>query len=761
MALAFCLAATSLIVGVQLIGSISGLYKTAQPPHFLQMHKGEINQVAIDEFSSGYEGIESWQTVNMIDVYGDSLTVQNDNKLFSLSDCRLDISLVKQNDTKDLLLNNEKEKVSLNAGQIGIPVILKEAYDIKIGDHIILNENGVTKEFVVTEFVHDAKMNSTMCSSTRILISNEDFNYLNGRVGENEYLIEAYFEDSSMAMDYQTAYENAGLPQNGQAVTYTIIFLLSALTDLIMAFVLLFASILLILIAVMCIRFTVMATMEEELGEIGTMKAIGMSFQSIRNIYLVKYRTLAAGGGIIGYVMALIISNVFTSHISSTFGKMNASVLTIVFPIAACVLIFLLVDYYSKKILKKINKVTVVDALVTGDGFKKKKNKVKDGFYKAKKYPVNLLIAVREVVINFGNWVIMFIVMLVATAIILIPMNMLNTIKSPRFISYMGSDLEDILIKLNNGDGIETRYLEAKSVLKSDSDIISFNETCRVRVATYNSENKLKNIYIDCGDKSGEGLQYLSGYAPKEENEIAISYLISESIGKKVGDSITLIGGNTEREFIISGIYQDVTSGGYTAKSKNIFLGVERELYSFSLSVKDNIEVKQKAEELSNLLGVGFTVEPMEEFINQTLGGVISQLNLIVVLIMITGLFLAGLIAVLFMKLRLAKDYSQIAAMKAIGFSVNDVRKQYLVKTGIISFLGIFAGTILANTAGEGVINLVLKFAGFGITRIHFIINPLLAYVVCPLILILAVMLMTWLCTKQIRQYNIISLINE
>lgn len=39
-----CLAVVSVIVGVQTFTSISELYKTAQPPHFLQMHKGEINQ---------------------------------------------------------------------------------------------------------------------------------------------------------------------------------------------------------------------------------------------------------------------------------------------------------------------------------------------------------------------------------------------------------------------------------------------------------------------------------------------------------------------------------------------------------------------------------------------------------------------------------------------------------------------------------------------------------------------------------------------
>ncbi|MFX7844738.1 hypothetical protein ABTK14_21050, partial [Acinetobacter baumannii] len=79
-------------------------------------------------------------------------------------------------------------------------------------------------------------MNSTLCSSTRFLISEEDFEELFGEAGETEYLIEAYFEDSAMATDYQTAYEQSekNLPKDGQAITYTLIFLLSAMTDIMM-----------------------------------------------------------------------------------------------------------------------------------------------------------------------------------------------------------------------------------------------------------------------------------------------------------------------------------------------------------------------------------------------------------------------------------------------------------------------------------------------------------------------------------------------
>ena len=238
MALSVTLGVSVFFVSSQLFTSISAMYETAKPPHFLQMHKGELNQADIDAFNSTYPGIEHWQTVPMIDVYGDEIMIlHKESELFSLADCRIDISFVKQNQGYDVLLNKIRKPLELKKGEIGVPVILLEKYQIEIGDVIWLQSGDVKKEFTVTDFVYDGQMNSTLCSSTRFLLSDEYFAELFGNIGETEYLIEAYFTDSSMATDYQTAYEQKDLPKDGQAITYVMIFLLSAMTDIMMALI--------------------------------------------------------------------------------------------------------------------------------------------------------------------------------------------------------------------------------------------------------------------------------------------------------------------------------------------------------------------------------------------------------------------------------------------------------------------------------------------------------------------------------------------
>lgn len=759
MTLSVTLVVAASIVMVQLTTSMTGMYEIAKPPHFLQMHKGEIDQEAIDEFNSSYHGVTAWQTSPMINVHSENLRIYG-KESFSLADSKLDISLVKQNEEYDLLLDSDRKIIQMSKGKIGIPRILLSTYDINIGDTVHLTSKGLVKEFQVTDFVHDSQMNSTLVYSTRILISDEDFEELFDNIGESEYLIETYFEDTSMASSFQTAYENAKLPQNGPAVTYNQIFLLSSFTDIITAMIIVLVSILLVIVALMSIKYTLMATLEEEIGEIGTMKAIGMTFKDIRDLYLKKYKIMIVVGIVIGYVLALMLSNIFTSHVSNTFGKQPISIATIGIPILACILVYLISKQYCIRILDKLKKVTVVDALALGKGFGKKA-RVHDGLNKVKKIPINIILSVREVFHNFNGFIIVFTSMFIVSAIIIVPMNLSNTLNSKEFIPYMGSPIADILIEIDSGDNLEERYETINSLIKEDGDIKEYEELKIVGVETINSDNQWMNLRVGIGNNTGEGLKYLDGNRPLKENEIAISKLNADEMGKKTGDNIIIRFNGTEKNFIISGIYQDVTSGGFTAKALHGFEGVNAEKYQFIINLNHGLSPEEKATQWSDMAGTGYDILAMEELIDQTLGVVARQIKTTTTAIMIIGLLMIGFIVVLFMKLRLAKDVSQIAAIKAIGFTNADVRRQYLYKVSIVSIAGIFLGTIISILVGEKATSLAFNVMGLGISKLTFIINPWTTFVILPLILLGVAASVTWFTTRNIQNYNIISLINE
>jgi putative ABC transport system permease protein len=242
---------------------------------------------------------------------------------------------------------------------------------------------------------------------------------------------------------------------------------------------------------------------------------------------------------------------------------------------------------------------------------------------------------------------------------------------------------------------------------------------------------------------------------------MALSKFNSDEMGKNIGDRIIVKVKDMEKEFLICGIYQDVTSGGYTAKAIYSFAGVDAEKYHFTINLTEGVDAVEKATKWNEKVGGGYDIEPMEEFINQTLGGVTTQIEVATIAVVVIGMLITALIVILFMMLRLAKDISQIAVMKALGFTNFDVRKQYLYKIGMVSIAGIFAGTLISNILGESIVSLALSMTEIGISKISFIINPGLTFVIVPFMLFTVAVGMTWISTSQLKEYNIISLINE
>ena len=403
MCLSVTIAASVVLMLSQLFSAITSMYETAKPPHFLQMHMGTIEQTDIDEFNESFEGVTYWQSAPMITVYGDCISVAGDDKTYTLSDCRLDISFVKQNDGYDVLLDEKRVPLNLADGEIGVPVIVLDQYDILLGDKIALSANGIEKQFTVVTYVYDGMMNSTTCSSTRFLISDADFDSLLGNIGETEYLIETYFTDSSLASAYQTAYEQSDkeLPKNGQAITYTIIFLLSALTDILTAMVLVFAGIMLVIVVIICMRYVILAELEDDVAVIGTMKSIGIPDKGIENLYLAKIRILISVAGVIGFLLALLLLPRFACHISSFFGEQPLGIQSMLPAITSVAIIYCVILLFAKRMLKQIKSKTIVDLLVLDDGFSKKV-KVKSGLYKSKRLSANALIGLKEVRNGYG-----------------------------------------------------------------------------------------------------------------------------------------------------------------------------------------------------------------------------------------------------------------------------------------------------------------------------------------------------------------------
>lgn len=754
-ALSTAISSLAVASGVRTLDSISTLYKIADPPHFLQMHRGELDLSALGTFMAGRDDVAYWQVQDTIQVDGYTMEVIQGDKRFDLSDFKLDIGLVRQNPEKDLLLDRSLQVVRLNAGEIGIPALLARMYDIKAGDHVIFRANGIEQEFTVATVVLDSMMNSTMCSSTRMLLSDDDFGALNGLVGENEYLIEAYLTNPKAASAFQSDYENAGLPQNGQAIQYAFLYALSALTDIITVFVLLFAGLIILLIAFACVKFVLMATMEEEVRTIGSLKAIGLSHRDIRSLYLMKYRLCAVLGVIPGFLLSVLAGPVLTGNIREQFGSTGNATMAYLLSALVSVLIYLAVILFCRTVIRKIKKQSVVDILLRDKTFESVSGAIRFPIHRFSTLSVNLRMALRQVIFRFRNWAVVFFTVAMVVVITLIPAHLLNTFRTPDFITYMGHAKEDVMISILGGEMRADTLETTISLLENDPDVLSFSLNEKIRTRTVRPEGTLMNLEVDIGPKSGQGLKYLEGDAPVGSSEIALSYLNAEEIKKVVGDPVIMQTDGQSYTFTVSGIYQDVTAAGRTAKSQADIPSDEIVKHVVSVLLLDPSSAGKKASEWSELLPPEVRIDPMDQLIDQTLGGVSKQLEKSVRIVAIIGPTLCLLIGLLYLRLRIVKDRKEIAAFRTLGFTTEDLRIQYRIKIATVTIAGILTGIAISYFAGHFPINAALSMSGLGIKSVLLTPAPIFDLLIYPaIILILLVLSSEFLTGRMINRYR-------
>lgn len=734
-----------------MISSMNGLNETAVITDYLQMHKGTYDEEAFNQFTDSHDYIEASLIVEMLNIRNANISYRGE----TLEKYLMDNGFVVQNEEFDFLLDMDNEIAVVGEGEIGVPVYYAQELGVKAGDVFTIHEGDYSKELTVKTIIRDSSMNPALTSSKRFLINQEDLDDISQHTGEWEYLFEFLLAEGASTSVLEKDYMDAGLPSNGVALTGSALTLLNTFSYGIVAFIIIAISIILILIAVLCLSYIIRATMAEENYTIGEMKAIGFPQKAIKQLYQMKYLMLILIAAVIGYLLAIPFGDFFSSSIVLYCGYGNSEWMKWVFPFIGVVLLSLIVIRRCRRIIHKNLKSTVLELMRGEEKIKK------EGHYslptKGLKYH-NLTIALGELKCKWKEYVVIFFIFAVSSFLILLPMNMKNTIENPSFMTYMGVGESDIRIDIQYSEKLVEQKEAALAHLENDPQISKYAIYQNGYVQIQNAEGELDYLRVENGDQSVFPLEYLEGSAPVDSQDIALSYLVASESGKKVGDSLTVTYQKEELTFRISGIYQDVTYGGKTSKASIDFAEDDVEVYIIYVDVSDDVTVEKKTDELRSVLSDS-KITPVQDFISQTLGGLMDNMGLVERAAILISFLLITLITVMFLQLITAREHSAIAIKKAIGFTNRDIRIQLGIRILIIQFAAIIVGTILSNTLGEAIFGLMLST--MGASKITMIVEPIAAYLIFPAAQLLIVLVAVIVSTRVVKNYHIRNQIME
>lgn len=733
------LATSAAQMAVQLNGSISDLLQSTKAPDFVQMHEGTLDEQEIQTFSNKQSMVKTHQIVPMIPIKHESIQFGHEPAKAGV----MDHLFVKQNRYFDFLLNQQNKKLIINKGEVAVPIYFQQKYHLKLGETLFIEKGSSQFSFQIKAFLRDAQMNPSLVSSKRFLLHDEDWVALNQVFHKKEFLIEFLLHDAEQADAFQALYQSSQLPQQGPAVTLSLLHMLNALTDGIVIAILLLVCMLLISISLLSLHLAMTAAIEEDEREIGILKVLGIPLSKIKQLYLGKYAVLACIGCISGYLLTIMFSDTFTANIQQYMGN-KPSFIHWLIPLFVSILTAMMVISFSYAVLRKFSDISAAQALKGGISSPKHKKQIPMHLKRSIFLPVNIWFGLKDVFSRMKVYTTITCILALCTFLMLIPIQLWYTLNSPDFITYLGSGKSDLRIDIRQGNHLEKNADKIKTLIREDKDIQTSASYETTSIQSKTKENTLETLYLETGDHSAFPLTYLQGQAPLKDDDIALSVLSADSLQKKVGEEITLVTKGHEVQRMVKGIYQDVTNGGKTAKALSQPFPQSPLWKTIQIQLKHGTDISRKKEAYEIDISPA-KVTDMKEYVQQTLGSTADLVKSVAIFSTIAAFGTASLMLMMFLHMLKAKDSSRNHMLKTIGFSIKDLAGQYLTSFILVLSFGVFIGTIAANTIGTALMS--IGGASLGASKLQWL-APQWVSVAYPLSLFVGSSAVTWWLLK-------------
>lgn len=737
------------------------------------MHAGELDGARLNAFAAGNALVEEYAAVPMLNVDGAAIRVSGPATDTNLAAGLQDNSFVTQGSTFDFLLDTNGRVIEPEPGTVWLPLYYQESLGLRAGDTLTVTGPGAGMSLRVAGFLRDSQMNSSYASSKRLLVSAADKAVLAttvGGAGSVEYLIQFRLTDAGAVSAFESQYRDAGLETNGPTVTWSLFALLNSLSEGITAAIVSLVTLLLVGIALLCVRFTLLTTLEQDYREIGVLKAIGVRSRDLRRLYSQRYLVLAGAGALVGLVASLGLSRLLLRNVELYMGPAGRALPSLLIGVALSALIVGIVAVTVRSTLRRVDLVSPVQAIRSGAPAART-TPARSGRQLAARWPsviagrpgTNLRLGLRDLFRRRSLYAVPLAIFTLASFILIVPQNLYTTVTQPDFITYMGAGVSDMRIDVQ-ASADAARVAELTAALAEDPQVARFTALSTASYTALDVDGAKTLVKLEAGDLAAFPLTYMTGAAPTTAGEVALSQMQADTLGSGMGDVIevtpvaALAGASAPIQLTVTGIYQDVTNGGMTAKMVAGHTSADLMWSTIYADFKPGVDT---AAAIKGYAGANpdTKVSSVADYVAATLGGTIDALRSASLTSFFVGLAVAALITALFMPLLIARDSFAIAVMKAIGFRYGHIQTQYVIRSLVVLAIGVVLGTVLANTLGGGLAGLMLS--GIGLSRLHLVANGWLAYFAYPLALLAVVITTTLLTTRPGNRLSIASTIKE
>lgn len=613
---------------------------------------------------------------------------------------------------------------------IYLPYLFQTAGVSGIGDDfdISFNRLGLPEEkmrFTVAGFYEDTYFSTINNTTTGFLMDHEGYERLAEALGDSVRgtlvsVNAVNAEDAErIVSNYKTIMKEL-LPAGriGDSSHYEVVKSARTITSSIGSIVIVAFSILLIAIALVVVKFRIGNSVEEEMQNIGALKAIGYTSRQIIFSFLIQFSFLALIGSLLGllggFLVLPLLSHMFATQ-TGILWKLAFSVPAALATVAGIQLPVLLVAFMSANRVRRLHPITALRFGVTTHSFRRNPFPLEKA-----RGSLNLLLAAKQLAHNkIRSFLVGAIIAVVTFAAVFAGVLYMNI-----------SVKEEIFLNLTMGDTVNVR-LRAKAEEYTAELLAEVRAEENVKKSFYYFEGTAVceddyEVYCYVADDfeqvENRGWNYKGRFA-KYENEVCLGGLLAKKLGKDVGDTLTLRLNDVEQEYLITGLIQGsnylgqdlcLTGDGYRRLAENFrYTDISVYLREGTDSAAFIEEMEASSDNIALSINREALVKSSMGIYSVIIGILAKIIDLITALVVVLVLYLV-------IKTTLNRQKRELAIKKAIGFTTGQLALQ-----NACSFLPvIMAGSAVGCVCGYLLINpfLSLLFARVGLVKVEFLI---------------------------------------
>ena len=751
----FAAASVNNIIAV--VGGLDYYFEKAELGDYFIIERSTGGEDTISKILKHSENVSGYKTYNVVNASCDDLKTDS-GKLMEFSNIALICDI---NNTKQNFFGMDNEVITdVEKGKVYITGSVPKREGVKIGERFYVELGDTKLPLEVAGFAKDALLGSEMMGNPRLLINSADFETLTADETIHTYSCGHVYDidtDNAAALESELNEQN-GMLFSGDRDLIKMTYIMNMLV----AAIILVVSAGLLIVSFVVLRFTIKFTISEEFREIGVMKAIGLKNSSIRVLYLVKYSGIALAGAVIGYFGSVPFGNLLLKSVSENMvlGNDNGMIIGVVCCIAV-VLIIMLFGWSSTRRIEKLSAIDAVRSGQTGERFRKR-SLLSLG---KSKFGSTGFLALNDVTSEPKQYGILTAVFAICTALVMILAVTANTLDSGSLLYLLSMTDSDVY--LNDS----TRGMEviggAKTIRETEeeiADILAENDMSgsvylegwyKLPVTAKNGSFQVN--FLKCMDTNTSDYDYTEGYVPLKLDEIAVTKQISDKLGAKIGDRITVNIGGKESEFIITAYFQCFNNLGECARfhqDVEIADDLMTSCFAYQINFDDDPD-KTVIDERIERLKVIFdnkNIFDTKGFVKDCMG-VGNTIAAVKNLVLMLSLIIIILLAVLMERSFISKERAEIALMKAMGFGNRSVIVHHTMRFGITVLTGIVTASVLLMPLTKLIMDPLFGMMG-AIGSIEYQFNILEIFGLYPVIIFCMTVLsaaLTALYTRTIK----------